>query len=193
MFVVCLSAAEIHSLKEPEKVENLQDQSQVLLGQHVHSAYPNQTARWHSGCFLSFWNTCTALTFKTSSLTHFIWVQQGLEDSCSCCRPSTLWVPVKSSSSSFTGPSAVHPWRSCCVTCSKTEQEETETAVKQQLFLLFVQHLSLPAHLYMSPLNMSMNICMYEWLTRNDCKSIIVFDIIIHVDTNISKLCEWYL
>lgn len=37
--------AETRSLKDPEQVENLQDQSQVLLGQHVHSAYPNQSAR----------------------------------------------------------------------------------------------------------------------------------------------------
>ncbi|XP_069564751.1 photoreceptor-specific nuclear receptor-like [Brachyistius frenatus] len=38
--------AETRSLKDPEQVENLQDQSQVLLGQHVHSIYPNQSARF---------------------------------------------------------------------------------------------------------------------------------------------------
>ncbi|XP_024859529.1 photoreceptor-specific nuclear receptor [Kryptolebias marmoratus] len=42
---IVLFKSEIRSLKDPEKVENLQDQSQVLLGQHVHSAHPNQTAR----------------------------------------------------------------------------------------------------------------------------------------------------
>ncbi|XP_037539612.1 photoreceptor-specific nuclear receptor-like [Nematolebias whitei] len=43
---IVLFKSETHSLKDPEKVENLQDQSQVLLGQHVHSSYPNQTARF---------------------------------------------------------------------------------------------------------------------------------------------------
>uniref|UniRef100_A0A8C2WD19 Photoreceptor-specific nuclear receptor n=1 Tax=Cyclopterus lumpus TaxID=8103 RepID=A0A8C2WD19_CYCLU len=37
---------ETHSLKDPEQVENLQDQSQVLLGQHIHSLYPSQGARF---------------------------------------------------------------------------------------------------------------------------------------------------
>ncbi|XP_039988191.1 photoreceptor-specific nuclear receptor-like [Xiphias gladius] len=47
----CLKATvlfkpETCSLKDPEQVENLQDQSQVLLGQHVHSMYPSQSARF---------------------------------------------------------------------------------------------------------------------------------------------------
>ncbi|TRY81707.1 hypothetical protein DNTS_026017 [Danionella cerebrum] len=33
-------------LKDPEQVENLQDQSQVLLAQHIHTLYPNQVARF---------------------------------------------------------------------------------------------------------------------------------------------------
>ncbi|XP_068579640.1 photoreceptor-specific nuclear receptor [Cebidichthys violaceus] len=37
---------ETRSLKDPEQVENLQDQSQVLLGQHIHSLYPSQSARF---------------------------------------------------------------------------------------------------------------------------------------------------
>ena len=37
--------SETHSLKDPEQVEKLQDQSQVLLGQYVRSAYASQSAR----------------------------------------------------------------------------------------------------------------------------------------------------
>ncbi|KAI9999526.1 hypothetical protein NQD34_018448 [Periophthalmus magnuspinnatus] len=33
-------------LKDPEQVENLQDQSQVMLGQHTRSHYPSQPARF---------------------------------------------------------------------------------------------------------------------------------------------------
>uniref|UniRef100_A0A3Q4AHL3 Uncharacterized protein n=1 Tax=Mola mola TaxID=94237 RepID=A0A3Q4AHL3_MOLML len=43
---IVLFKPETHSLKDPEQVENLQDQSQVLLGQHVRSAYPSQSARF---------------------------------------------------------------------------------------------------------------------------------------------------
>ncbi|AWP08397.1 putative photoreceptor-specific nuclear receptor [Scophthalmus maximus] len=43
---VVLFKPETRSLKDPEQVENLQDQSQVLLRQHIHSIYPSQSARF---------------------------------------------------------------------------------------------------------------------------------------------------
>ncbi|XP_044213050.1 photoreceptor-specific nuclear receptor [Thunnus albacares] len=43
---IVLFKPETRNLKDPEQVENLQDQSQVLLGQHIHSMYPNQSARF---------------------------------------------------------------------------------------------------------------------------------------------------
>ncbi|XP_065813265.1 photoreceptor-specific nuclear receptor-like isoform X2 [Labrus bergylta] len=43
---IVLFKPETRSLKDPEQVENLQDQSQVLLGQHIHSVYPSQSARF---------------------------------------------------------------------------------------------------------------------------------------------------
>ncbi|CAJ1056632.1 Photoreceptor-specific nuclear receptor [Xyrichtys novacula] len=43
---VVLFKPETHGLKDPEQIGNLQDQSQVLLGQHIHSVYPNQSARF---------------------------------------------------------------------------------------------------------------------------------------------------
>ncbi|KAE8296266.1 Photoreceptor-specific nuclear receptor [Larimichthys crocea] len=43
---IVLFKPETRSLKDAEQVENLQDQSQVLLGQHIHSVYPNQSARF---------------------------------------------------------------------------------------------------------------------------------------------------
>ncbi|XP_029009542.3 photoreceptor-specific nuclear receptor [Betta splendens] len=43
---IVLFKPETRSLKDPEQVENLQDQSQVLLGQHIHSVYPNQNSRF---------------------------------------------------------------------------------------------------------------------------------------------------
>ncbi|XP_029378320.1 photoreceptor-specific nuclear receptor-like [Echeneis naucrates] len=43
---IVLFKPETHSLKDPEQVENLQDQSQVLLCQHIHSIYPGQSARF---------------------------------------------------------------------------------------------------------------------------------------------------
>ncbi|KAM7002107.1 photoreceptor-specific nuclear receptor isoform 1-T1 [Tautogolabrus adspersus] len=43
---IVLFKPETRSLKDPEQVENLQDQSQVLLGQHIHSLYPSQSARF---------------------------------------------------------------------------------------------------------------------------------------------------
>nr|XP_019934127.1 PREDICTED: photoreceptor-specific nuclear receptor-like [Paralichthys olivaceus] len=43
---IVLFKPETRSLKDPEQVENLQDQSQVLLGQHIHSIYPGQSARF---------------------------------------------------------------------------------------------------------------------------------------------------
>lgn len=41
-----LVPAETHGLKDPEQVENLQDQSQVMLGQHNRSHYPGQPVRY---------------------------------------------------------------------------------------------------------------------------------------------------
>ncbi|XP_040894640.1 photoreceptor-specific nuclear receptor [Toxotes jaculatrix] len=43
---ILLFKPETCSLKDPEQVENLQDQSQVLLSQHIHSIYPSQSARF---------------------------------------------------------------------------------------------------------------------------------------------------
>ncbi|XP_056273555.1 photoreceptor-specific nuclear receptor [Pseudoliparis swirei] len=43
---IVLFKPETRSLKDPEQVENLQDQSQVLLGQHIRSLYPSQGARF---------------------------------------------------------------------------------------------------------------------------------------------------
>ncbi|XP_042352853.1 photoreceptor-specific nuclear receptor [Plectropomus leopardus] len=43
---IVLFKPETRSLKDPEQVENLQDQSQVLLGQHIRSLYPSQSARF---------------------------------------------------------------------------------------------------------------------------------------------------
>ncbi|NWV18313.1 NR2E3 protein, partial [Origma solitaria] len=41
-----LVATETRGLKDPEQVENLQDQSQVMLGQHNRSHYPGQPVRY---------------------------------------------------------------------------------------------------------------------------------------------------
>uniref|UniRef100_A0A8C5EXC0 Photoreceptor-specific nuclear receptor n=1 Tax=Gouania willdenowi TaxID=441366 RepID=A0A8C5EXC0_GOUWI len=41
----CLKAIVLFK-PDPEQVENLQDQSQVLLGQHIHSLYPSQNFRF---------------------------------------------------------------------------------------------------------------------------------------------------
>ncbi|XP_045893039.1 photoreceptor-specific nuclear receptor [Micropterus dolomieu] len=46
MKAIVLFKPETRSLKDPEQVENLQDQSQVLLSQHIHSVYPSQSARF---------------------------------------------------------------------------------------------------------------------------------------------------
>ncbi|KAM3869941.1 photoreceptor-specific nuclear receptor-like [Diretmus argenteus] len=43
---IVLFKPETRGLKDPEQVENLQDQSQVLLGQHINSIYPSQSARF---------------------------------------------------------------------------------------------------------------------------------------------------
>ncbi|XP_056138450.1 photoreceptor-specific nuclear receptor-like [Lampris incognitus] len=43
---VVLFKPETRGLKDPEQVENLQDQSQVLLGQHIHSIYSSQSSRF---------------------------------------------------------------------------------------------------------------------------------------------------
>uniref|UniRef100_A0A3Q1J9V1 Photoreceptor-specific nuclear receptor n=1 Tax=Anabas testudineus TaxID=64144 RepID=A0A3Q1J9V1_ANATE len=43
---VVLFKPETRGLKDPEQVENLQDQSQVMLGQHIRSHYPSQAARF---------------------------------------------------------------------------------------------------------------------------------------------------
>ena len=42
--------AETRGLKDPRQVENLQDQAQVMLGQHTRAQYPNQPVR-----FASYW------------------------------------------------------------------------------------------------------------------------------------------
>uniref|UniRef100_A0A672S129 Photoreceptor-specific nuclear receptor n=1 Tax=Sinocyclocheilus grahami TaxID=75366 RepID=A0A672S129_SINGR len=43
---IVLFKPETRGLKDPEQVENLQDQSQVLLAQHIHTLYPSQVARF---------------------------------------------------------------------------------------------------------------------------------------------------
>uniref|UniRef100_A0A8C6KTE6 Photoreceptor-specific nuclear receptor n=1 Tax=Nothobranchius furzeri TaxID=105023 RepID=A0A8C6KTE6_NOTFU len=43
---IVLFKPETRGLKDPEQVENLQDQSQVMLGQHIRSHYPGQPARF---------------------------------------------------------------------------------------------------------------------------------------------------
>lgn len=43
---IVLFKPETRNLKDPEQVENLQDQSQVLLGQHICSVYPSQSGRF---------------------------------------------------------------------------------------------------------------------------------------------------
>lgn len=43
---IVLFKPETRGLKDPEQVENLQDQSQVMLGQHIRSHYSNQPARF---------------------------------------------------------------------------------------------------------------------------------------------------
>ncbi|KAK4821057.1 hypothetical protein QYF61_012237 [Mycteria americana] len=46
MKAVVLFKPETRGLKDPEQVENLQDQSQVMLGQHNRSHYPGQPVRF---------------------------------------------------------------------------------------------------------------------------------------------------
>ncbi|XP_063268914.1 photoreceptor-specific nuclear receptor isoform X1 [Prinia subflava] len=46
MKAVVLFKPETRGLKDPEQVENLQDQSQVMLGQHNRSHYPGQPVRY---------------------------------------------------------------------------------------------------------------------------------------------------
>uniref|UniRef100_A0A671VLB1 Photoreceptor-specific nuclear receptor n=1 Tax=Sparus aurata TaxID=8175 RepID=A0A671VLB1_SPAAU len=43
---IVLFKPETRGLKDPEQGENLQDQSQVMLAQHIHSHYPSQPARF---------------------------------------------------------------------------------------------------------------------------------------------------
>ncbi|XP_064191643.1 photoreceptor-specific nuclear receptor-like isoform X1 [Anguilla rostrata] len=43
---IILFKPEARGLKDPEQVENLQDQSQLMLDQHVHAQYPGQPARF---------------------------------------------------------------------------------------------------------------------------------------------------
>ncbi|KAJ8417597.1 hypothetical protein AAFF_G00224400 [Aldrovandia affinis] len=43
---IILFRPETRGLKDPGQVENLQDQSQVMLGQHLHTHYPSQPARF---------------------------------------------------------------------------------------------------------------------------------------------------
>nr|XP_057944973.1 photoreceptor-specific nuclear receptor isoform X1 [Doryrhamphus excisus] len=46
VFLPIFSSTETRGLKDPEQVENLQDQSHVMLGQHIRSHYPSQPARF---------------------------------------------------------------------------------------------------------------------------------------------------
>ncbi|XP_010133141.1 PREDICTED: photoreceptor-specific nuclear receptor-like, partial [Buceros rhinoceros silvestris] len=46
MKAVVLFKPETRGLKDPDQVENLQDQSQVMLGQHNRSHYPGQPVRF---------------------------------------------------------------------------------------------------------------------------------------------------
>lgn len=41
-----IRVAETRGLKDPAQVENLQDQAQVMLGQHTRGQYPGQAARF---------------------------------------------------------------------------------------------------------------------------------------------------
>ncbi|KAJ3596364.1 hypothetical protein NHX12_002772 [Muraenolepis orangiensis] len=43
---IVLFKPETRGLKDPDQVENLQDQSQVLLGRHIHSLHSSQSARF---------------------------------------------------------------------------------------------------------------------------------------------------
>uniref|UniRef100_A0A8B9JLJ4 Photoreceptor-specific nuclear receptor n=1 Tax=Astyanax mexicanus TaxID=7994 RepID=A0A8B9JLJ4_ASTMX len=43
---IVLFKPEARGLKDPEQVENLQDQSQVMLAQHIHTLYASQAARF---------------------------------------------------------------------------------------------------------------------------------------------------
>ncbi|XP_017578338.1 photoreceptor-specific nuclear receptor [Pygocentrus nattereri] len=43
---IVLFKPETRGLKDPEQVENLQDQSQVMLAQHIHTLYTSQAARF---------------------------------------------------------------------------------------------------------------------------------------------------
>ena len=43
---LCLWDAETRGLKDARQVENLQDQAQVMLGQHTRAQYPNQPVRF---------------------------------------------------------------------------------------------------------------------------------------------------
>ncbi|MED6233046.1 Photoreceptor-specific nuclear receptor [Ataeniobius toweri] len=43
---IILFKPEIHNLKDPEQIENLQEQSHMLLGQHIQSVYPSHAARF---------------------------------------------------------------------------------------------------------------------------------------------------
>ncbi|XP_062405060.1 photoreceptor-specific nuclear receptor-like [Sardina pilchardus] len=43
---IVLFKPEARGLKDPDQVENLQDQSQVMLGQHIRAHYPGQPARF---------------------------------------------------------------------------------------------------------------------------------------------------
>ena len=52
--VCCLCGAETRGLKDARQVENLQDQAQVMLGQHTRAQYPNQPVR--SGTVFSNFN-----------------------------------------------------------------------------------------------------------------------------------------
>lgn len=109
-----LVPAETRGLKDPEQVENLQDQSQVMLGQHNRSHYPGQPVRY----------CCPHLLTGDTRVGHPPMATAPSPGLGSCCcssqhcasSPRSAW-----SCSSSAAPSATPPWRSCCVTCSRTE------------------------------------------------------------------------
>lgn len=45
LFIFVFNFSETRGLKDPRQVENLQDQAQVMLGQHTRAQYPEQPVR----------------------------------------------------------------------------------------------------------------------------------------------------
>lgn len=96
-------------------MENLQDQSQVMLGQHNRSHYPGQPVRYRCP------HVPTGDTGGGDTRPRPPLCPPGSGSCCCCSRrcassPRSAW-----SCSSSAGPSATPPWRSCCATCSRTD------------------------------------------------------------------------